>query len=85
MVVISGFVQGRQEAAVEAEREGPIKPPLRVKLPPRGEPIVTFDAATQKTIGLELMTPSAAPYEDHVRAYGTVLDPAAKPSGLNDG
>ena len=72
--VISGFVEGRQEAAVEAEREGPIKPPLRVKLPARGEPIVTFDAATQKTIGLELMTPSAAPYEDHVRAYGTVLD-----------
>jgi hypothetical protein len=72
--VISGFVEGRQEAASEAEREGPIKPPLRVKLPARGEPIVTFDAATQKTIGLELMTPSAAPYEDHVRAYGTVLD-----------
>ena len=72
--VISGFVEGRQEAAVEAEREGPIKPPLRVKLPARGEPIVTFDAATQKTIGLELMTPSAAPYEGHVRAYGTVLD-----------
>jgi hypothetical protein len=72
--VITGFVEGRQEAAVEAEREGPIKPPLRVKLPARGEPIVTFDAATQKTIGLELMTPSAAPYEDHVRAYGSVLD-----------
>ena len=43
-LVVSGFVEGRQEAAVEAEREGPIKPPLRVKLPARGEPIVTFDA-----------------------------------------
>lgn len=73
-LVISGFMEGRQEVAVEAEREGPIKPPLRVKLPSRGEPIVTFDAATQKTIGLELMTPAASPYEDHVRAYGTVLD-----------
>ncbi len=73
-LVISGFMEGRQEAAVEAEREGPIKPPLRVKLPSRGEPIVTFDAATQKTIGLEMMTPTAAPYEDRVRAYGTVLD-----------
>lgn len=73
-LVISGFVEGRQEAAVEAEREGPIKPPLRVKLPPRGEPIVTFDTPTQKTIGLEMVTPTAAPYDDHVRAYGTVLD-----------
>ena len=73
-LVVSGFVEGRQEAAVEAEREGPIKPPLRVKLPARGEPIVTFDAPTQKTIGLELMTPTASPYEDRVRAYGTVLD-----------
>jgi hypothetical protein len=73
-VVISGFIEGRQEAAVEAEREGAIKPPLRVKLPARGEPIVTFDTATQKTIGLELMTPTAAPYEDRARAYGTVLD-----------
>jgi hypothetical protein len=74
VLVVSGFVEGRQEAAVEAAREGPIKPPLRVKLPARGEPIVTFDEATQKTIGLELTTPTAAPYEDHVRAYGTVLD-----------
>ena len=73
-LVVSGFVEGRQEAAVEAEREAPIKPPLRVTLPPRGEPIVTFDAETQKTIGLEMMTPTAAPYEDRVRAYGTVLD-----------
>jgi hypothetical protein len=57
VLVISGFVQGREEAAVEAEREGAIKPPLRVKLQPRGEPIVTFDATTQKRIDLRTWRP----------------------------
>ena len=73
-IAISGFVQGRREAAVEAEREAPIKPPLRVKLQPQGEPIVSFDATTQKTIDLLTITPSVTHYEDQVRAYGRVLD-----------
>ena len=74
VLVISGFVEGRQEAAVEAEREGAIKPPLRVKLQPHGEPIVTFDAATQKRIDLRTIVPSLTHYEDQVRAYGRVVD-----------
>ena len=74
VLVISGFVQGREEAAVEAEREGAIKPPLRVKLQPHGEPIVTFDAATQKRIDLRTIVPALTHYEDQVRAYGRVLD-----------
>ena len=72
--VISGFVQGREEAAIETEREGAIKPPLRVKVQPHGEPIVTFDAATQKRIDLRTVVPSLTHYEDHVGAYGRVLD-----------
>jgi hypothetical protein len=72
--VISGFVQGREEAAVEAESEGAIKPPLRVKLQPHGEPIVTFDTATQKRIDLRTIVPVLKHYEDQVRAYGRVLD-----------
>ena len=74
VLVISGFVQGREEAAVEAEREGAIKPPLRVKLQPHGEPIVTFDTATQKRIDLRTIVPVLTHYEDQVRAYGRVLD-----------
>jgi hypothetical protein len=73
-LVISGFIEGRQEAAVEAERGQPIKPPLRVTLPKRGEPIVTIDAEGQRAISLEMTTPRPAPYQDHVRAFGTVLD-----------
>ena len=57
VLVISGFVYGRQEATVEAERGEPIKPPLRVTLPARGEPVVTLDASAQKAIGLETTTP----------------------------
>ena len=45
-ILIAGFVKGQQDAAIEAEREGAIKPPLRVKLQPHGEPVVTFDVAT---------------------------------------
>jgi hypothetical protein len=72
--VISGFVEGRQEASVEAEHGEPIKPPLRVSLPPHGQPVVTIDAAAQKAIGLETAKAHAAPYQDQVRAFGTVLD-----------
>jgi hypothetical protein len=73
-IIIAGFVKGRQEAAVEAEREGAIKPPLRVKVQPHGEPIVTFDAATQKAIDLRTVVPPLTHYEDQVGAYGRVLD-----------
>ena len=52
-VVIGGFVEGREEAAQEAEREKPIKPPLRVKMPERGEPIITLDEEAQHAIGLQ--------------------------------
>ncbi len=73
-LAISGFMQGREEAAVEAERGEPIKPPMRVTLPARGEPVVTIDADAQAAIGLETTVPRSAPYQDQIRAFGTVLD-----------
>jgi hypothetical protein len=73
-LAVVGFMQGRQEAAVESERGAPIKPPLRVKLPPRGEPVVTIDDEGQHAIGLETIVPRPAPYQEQVRAFGTVLD-----------
>jgi hypothetical protein len=82
VLAILGFMEGRQEAAVESERGEPIKPPLRVKLPPRGEPVVTIDADSQHAIGLETIVPRPAPYQEHVRAFGTVLD-LAKLTTLN--
>src|SRR3974390_3306186 len=73
-ILIAAFEKGQQDAAVEAERRGAIKPPLRVKLQPHGEPIVTFDAATQKRIDLRTIVPPLTHYEDQLRAYGRVLD-----------
>jgi hypothetical protein len=77
ILAISGFVEGRREATVEAERGEPIKPPLRVKLPPRGQPVVTIDGEAQAAIGLETFRPHAAPFQVQIRAFGTVLDLAS--------
>ena len=77
VLVILGFMEGREEAALEAQREEPIKPPLRVTLPERGEPIITLDDEAQEAVGLETAEPKPAKYQDQVRAYGTVLDLSA--------
>lgn len=76
-LAVIGFIEGREEAAVEAQRSEPIKPPLRVRLPVRGEPIVTIDADARSAIGLKTLVPRPAPYQEQVRAFGTVLDLAA--------
>jgi hypothetical protein len=73
-LAVVGFVEGRHEAEQEAEREEPIKPPLRVTLPERGEPIITLDAEAQEAVALKLETLPHGKYQDQVRAYGTVLD-----------
>ncbi len=71
--VIWGFLEGRSEAAREAERERPVAAPLRVSTE-NGEPVITLDAATRAASGIATAAPVAAPYQTQVRAYGTVLD-----------
>jgi hypothetical protein len=73
-LVIVGFVEGREEAAEEAKREQPIKPPLRVSLQDHGEPIITLDEEGQRAISLRWTELEPAKYQDQVRAYGSVLD-----------
>lgn len=73
-LVVWGFVVGRSEAAREAERERPVKAPLRVSLDERGEPVVTLDAETQTRSGIKVTAPQSVRYQDKIRAYGTVLD-----------
>ncbi len=73
-VAIQGFLEGREEAAIEAERSEPIKPPLRVTLPERGQPIVTVDEEAREAIGLQTLVPRTTPYQEQIRAFGTVLD-----------
>jgi hypothetical protein len=74
-LLVWGFVEGRDEAALEAEREQPVKEPLRVRTS-NGQTIVTVDAETQQRSGIETTALKAAPYQDERRAYATVLDPA---------
>ncbi len=72
-VVVWGFLQGRTEAAREAERERPVVAPLRVSTE-NGEQVITLDAETLKRSGIETGVPVPAPYQRQVRAYGTVID-----------
>lgn len=71
--VVWGFLEGRTEAAREAERERPVAAPLRVSTE-NGQQVVTLDAETLKRSGIETGVPAAAPYQGQVRAYGTVID-----------
>ncbi len=56
-VTTVGLDLARSEAALEAERERPVKAPLRVSLDGRGEPVVTLDTETRKQVGVEVITP----------------------------
>ena len=73
-LVVWGFLAGRGEAVLEAERERPVKAPLRVSDNGRDQPVVTLDAATRQQNGIEVTKPKSTQYQDQVRAYGTVLD-----------
>lgn len=74
VLVVWGFLAGRGEATMEAERERPVKAPLRVSTDGRGQPVVTLDAATRRQSGVDVTKPKPTQYQEQVRAYGTVLD-----------
>ena len=74
-LLIWGFLTGRNEAAVEAEREQPVQAPLRVTTK-NGAPVITLDDETQERSGIETETLPATPYQEQVRAYGMVVDVA---------
>jgi hypothetical protein len=71
--VIWGYLEGRDEAAIEAERERPVVEPLRVSMR-NGAPVITLDRETRQKSGIETMPLVPAPFQEEVRAYGTVLD-----------
>ncbi len=72
-LVIWGFSAGRKQAALEAERESPVKVPLRVSTE-NGASVITLDRAAQQQSGVETTILQRAPYQQQIRAYGTVLD-----------
>jgi hypothetical protein len=72
-LAVWGFIKGRNEGAMEAERERPVKAPLRVSTV-NGEAVLTIDAATQRLGGITVVALQSAAYDEPLRAYGTVLD-----------
>jgi hypothetical protein len=70
-----GILAGRDEAAVEAQRERAIKVPVRVS-GKNGDPVIRLDAETQQRSGIETGVPPSTPHPEELRAYGMVLDVA---------
>jgi hypothetical protein len=70
-----GILAGRNEAAVEAQRERSIKVSIRVS-GKSGEPVITLDAETQQRSGIETAVLPSTPRAEELRAYGMVLDVA---------
>lgn len=71
--LIFAFIEGREEAALEAERERPVKAPTRVEVV-EDENVIKLDAETLKKSGIVLAPLEANTHRPEIRAYGTVLD-----------
>jgi hypothetical protein len=63
-----------EKGAKPAKEEKEAEAPSRVKRGPNGEVIVTIDAATQQTMGLETTALGPAQLSPEVKGYGRVLD-----------
>ncbi len=72
-VLVWAFLQGRKEAAMEEERERPVKAPTRVATE-KGESVITLDQATQKKSGIAAAPLKAVSRQEELRAYGMVMD-----------
>ena len=70
-----GHLAGRNEAAIETQRERAIKVPIRVA-GNSGDPVITLDAETQLRSGVETAALPSTPHPEELRAYGMVLDVA---------
>lgn len=73
-LLVWGFIEGRGEAASEAQRERPIKASVQVSHNNTGAPTITLNPDLQKQAGIQVARPNAAPYQQQVQAYGSILD-----------
>lgn len=71
--VVWGYVAGRNERAIEAEREKPIRAPQRISIE-NDKQVITLDSDAQQRNGFVATEVESAPYQERVRGYGTVVD-----------
>jgi len=74
VLVVWGFMEGREELAREQQREAPVEVPLRVGNE-AGQPVVTFDAATQKRADIAVSAATPGTRHADVNALAVVLPP----------
>lgn len=72
-LLVWGFFVGRNQAAVEGDRDRAVKAPLRVAAD-NGTTLITIDEETQRHSGITSEVLAAAPHQEQIRAYGTVLE-----------
>jgi hypothetical protein len=73
-LLVWGFIQGRGEATAEAQREQPVKAAVKVSQNNTGAPTITLGPDLQQQADIEVKQPNAAPYQQQLQAYGSVLD-----------
>ncbi|MBN9424263.1 MAG: hypothetical protein BGO63_17440 [Candidatus Accumulibacter sp. 66-26] len=71
-LAVWGFIEGRKEFALEAERERPVQIPSRVVAQPDGT-VVVFDADTQRRADIAVAPVQAVARRGEVEALATVL------------
>jgi hypothetical protein len=74
VVLLAGCSPSGKEPAAAAPPAKPAEPESHVKRGTNGEVIITLDAATQKTMGLQTAALASAKLKPEVKAYGRVLD-----------
>lgn len=67
---------GKREAAPATDEPNSAAAETHVHRGANGETFLQFDAATQKTIGLEVATLMAVKHEPEIKCFGRVIDPA---------
>lgn len=73
-LLIWGFLAGRSAATGEAAREEAVKPAVRVSQNPFGPPTLVLSRELQQQAGVQLRQPQAAPYQQEIEAYGSILE-----------
>ena len=73
--LVTGCSPSTKEPPAEPSAKA-AEPESRVKRGTNGEVVITLDAATQKTMGLQTIPLAVAELKPEMKAYGRVLDPS---------